>query len=169
MNFVSKTDDVIWLYYKLKDEIGEKISVNELGLYQEVLSGKYYKDKTDFRDRGINFGIKYSENEFLRITIGEYQLDKTYEEKLNALFDLYNVISKIQNKNGELIGEPLALYNVYKGRIRTPYLEWAFTKQDEYIKQLQDDTLFDDGSIKDLVLFNQLKLEPNLNNKQLKK
>ena len=168
INFTSKVDDIIWLYYKMKDEMGGKLFVNELGLYQEVLSGKYYDENNCLSNKGTSFGIKYSKDEFLRITIGEYQLDKTYEEKISALLDFYNIISNIKKENGEKIGEPLALYNVYKGNIRIPYLEWAFTKKDEYIEELENDTLFDDGKIKDLIIFNK-KEKQKETKKELKK
>ena len=171
INFVSKVDDVIWLYYKLKDEMAEKISVNELGLYQEVLSGKYYDENDTLRNKGMNFSIKYSKDEFLRVTICDYQSDKTYEEKINALIDFYLVLNRVKQENGEALGEPLAIYNVKRDNVRTPYLEWAFTKQDEYIQELENDTLFDDGSITDLLIFSKEpeKENPKGTNKQIKK
>lgn len=36
-DFVSKTEDVVRLAYQLKYELGDKISINKVGLCKEVL------------------------------------------------------------------------------------------------------------------------------------
>ena len=40
-NFISKTEDVVWLAYKLKNELGDKVSINKFGLWKEVLEAKF--------------------------------------------------------------------------------------------------------------------------------
>lgn len=155
INFESKTEDIVWLAYKLIQEMGKKISINKFGLYQETLTGKYEVETSVLGPRynGIDFNIKYSSNEFLTINVGEIYAYNKYEEKLKVLNEIYNVIRKINDKNGIAIGEPVAFYNICDGKNKTPHLDWVFCKKEEYVNELVNGTLFDDGVAEDLFLF----------------
>jgi len=155
IDFTSKTEDIVWLAYKLVNEMGENVSINKFGLYQEILTGKYELERTILGPRynGIDFNVKYSSNEFLTINVGEIQSYKSYEEKLKVLNEIYNVIRKINGKNGLSIGEPVAFYNISDGQNKIPHLDWVFCKKEEYVSELVNGTLFDDAVAEDLFLF----------------
>ena len=57
INFTSKTEDIVWLAYKLVKEMGENVSINKFSLYQEILTGKYEVEKSVLGPRynGIDF------------------------------------------------------------------------------------------------------------------
>lgn len=155
IDFTSKTEDIVWLAYKLVEEMGENVSINKFGLYQEILTGKYEIERSILGPRynGIDFNIKYSANEFLSINVGEIQMIKPYEEKLKVLNEIYNIVRKITDKNGNAIGEPVAFYDISEGKYKVPHLDWVFCKKEEYVSELANGTLFDDGVAKDLFLF----------------
>lgn len=164
MDFMSKTEDVVWLAYKLKKLMKGKVHINEFGLYQEVLSGRYGNEYRAFD--ALDFHIKYSTNEFLRVTVGEMCESAPYEQKLKALNEFYDVIKNIVDKNGIEIGEPISFYNTSSEKYKIPHLEWAFTKRDEYASELANGTLFDDAEVENLFLFGaeveDYKKEPQL-------
>ena len=168
MNYMSKAEDVEFLAHELVKVLGDKISINTFSLGQEVLSGKYLKDKEKFiKFNGIDFNIKYSKGEFLRINVGEIDLLKPYSEKYEAIIDLKNAISTISLNEQEKIGEPLAFYYIEENEHCIPYYEWAFQKQEEYISELENNTLFDDGTIiEGLTIFNK---KPTTDEKRLLK
>ena len=168
MNYMSRAEDVEFLAHELIKVLGDKISINRFGLGQEVLSGEYLKDTTKFiKFNGIDFNIKYSKGEFLRINVGEIHLLKPYSEKFEAIVDLKNAISNISLDEEEKIGEPLAFYYIQANDHYIPYYEWAFVKQEEYISELENNTLFDDGTvIEGLTIFN--KKEPTEEKRLLK-
>ena len=62
IDFKSKTEDIVWLAYKLVEKMGENVSINKFGLYQEILTGKYEVERSTLGPRynGIDFNIKYS-------------------------------------------------------------------------------------------------------------
>lgn len=155
IDFMSKKDDIVWLAYKLVQEMGDNVSINKFGIYQEILTGKYEVERSLLGPRynGIDFNIKYSANEFLSIDVGEIQMIKPYEEKLKALNEIYNIVRKITDRNGNAIGEPIAFYNISEGEYKVPHLDWVFCKKEEYVSELANATLFDDGVPEDLFLF----------------
>lgn len=157
MNYMSKAEDVEYLAHELIKILGDKILINRFSLGQEVLSGKYLKDTEKFiKFNGIDFNIKYSKGEFLRINVGETHLLNPYNEKFEAIIDLKNAIANISLDEEEKIGEPLAFYYIEESDHYIPYYEWAFVKQEEYISELENNTLFDDGTvIEGLTIFNK--------------
>lgn len=150
-NFMSKTDDVVWLAYQFKNKLGSKISINKMGLYKEVLEGKY---NLKGHDRGIDFGILYSDKEFLRVSIGEIgAYASSYEDRLFVLNEIKNAISSIF-RDGVSLGEPSVFYNVRDEEYMIPHLGYIYSDKEETIKAFQDKTIFDDGGIpEDVIIF----------------
>lgn len=154
-NFMSKTDDVVWLAYQLKNKLGGKISINKMGLYKEVLEGRY---NLKGHDRGIDFGILYSDKEFLRVSVGEIcTYTSSYEDKLSVLNELKNAISTIV-RDGLPLGEPSVFYNVREDKYMIPHIEYIYADKEETIKAFQDKTIFDDGGIpEDVIILDSVK------------
>lgn len=157
-NFMSKTEDVVWLAYKLKNELGDKVSINQIGLWKEVLEAKFCLKGYNRYDRGIDFTVLYSDKEFLRISVGEIGAYRSsYEDKLVVLNELKNAISAIV-RNGVLLGEPSVFYNVREDEYMIPHLEYIYADKENYIKSFQDKTIFDDGGIpEDVIVFDSAK------------
>lgn len=171
INFMSNSDDIVWLAYKLKEEMGRTISINKFGLHNEILTGKYSSDLYA-QYYGIDFNIKFSADQFLRINVGEIQQSRSYEEKIKALSEFYSVINKIIDNNNGIFKNPLAFYNVSSGKNKIPYLDWVFCNREEYEKELVNGTLFDDAVIEDLIIFDNVITKnecQNLISKKLKK
>ena len=156
-NFISKTEDVVWLAYKLKNELGDKVSINKFGLWKEVLEAKFCL-KGYNRYEGIDFSVLYSDKEFLRISVGEIGAYRSsYEEKLTVLNELKNAISSIV-RNGVSLGEPSVFYNVREDEYMIPHLEYIYADKEETIKAFQDKTIFVDGGIpEDVIVFDSGK------------
>ena len=156
-NFMSKIEDVVWLAYSLKNELGDKISINQIGLWKEVLEGKFHL-KGYNRYEGIDFAVLYSDKEFLRISVGEIGAYRSsYEDKLVVLNELKNAISAIV-RNGVSLGEPSVFYNVREDEYMIPHLEYIYADKENYIKSFQDKTIFDDGGIpEDVIVFDSGK------------
>lgn len=153
INYISRTEDVKWLAYKLKDVLGSKISINKYGLNQEVLHGYYNeKGKTWDRENCIDFHIKYNRNVFLRIGTGEIHIRKSYDEKLAALKEIGKVIIDTETITDKKIGQPLAFYRAVSDDSIVPTLEWAFRNQEEYVEELKNGTIFDDATIENLII-----------------
>lgn len=152
-NFMSQMEDVIWLAYKLKFQLGSKISINQIGLYKEILEGKYHLKGCN---RGIDFTILYSDKEFLRISVGEVNASTRYEDKLFVLNELKNAISSI-TRNGVSLGEPSVFYNVIDEQYKVPHLEYIYADKENYIKSFKDKTIFDDAIPEDVIVFDYLQ------------
>ena len=154
-DFMSKTEDIVWLAYQLKDKLGSKISINKVGLYKEYLEGRYNLDTSG---RGVNFCILYSDKEFLRVEVGEFgAYASTYEDKVLVLNELKNAISCI-SRNGVSLGEPSIFYNVRNEKYIIPHLEYIYADKENAIKEFQDKTIFDDGSVpENVILFDYLQ------------
>lgn len=153
-DFMSKTEDVVWLAYKLKDELGGKISINKVGLWKEYLEGIYNLD----HNRSIIFTILYSNKEFLRVSVGEVgAYAYSYEDKVVALNEIKSAISRIV-RDGVSLGEPSVFYNVRDEKYKVPYLEYIYGDKENYIKAFQDKTIFDDGTVpEDVIIFDYLQ------------
>ena len=157
INWMSKEEDIKFLSHKLKEKLGDKISINTYELSQEVLNGKFIFDKKDtFKYNGVDFHIKYSANEFLRINVGEIEIYKHYMEKVEALLEITKALSKITTKEGAIIGNPLAFYYIETDGYFTPYCDWAFTNQEEYKQELINNTMYDDAKIENLIIYEQV-------------
>jgi len=160
INYISRTEDVKWLAYKLKNALGSKISINQYGLNQEVLHGYYDKEMCcRFDYFKLDFYVKYNRNYFLRIGVGENCFNKSYEEKIEALKDIGKVIIDTESAAGKKIGYPLAFYKAVFEDSSVPTLEWAFRNQEEYTEELRRGTIFDDARIEDLIIKPKQKIK----------
>lgn len=153
-DFMSKTDDVVRLAFQLKYELGDKISINKMGLYKEFLEGHYNLDS----DRSIYFSILYSDKEFLRVSVGEASAyASSYEDKVLVLNELKNAISNIV-RDGKKLGEPILFYNIRDEEYMIPHLEYIYADKENAIKMFQDKTVFDDGTVpEDLIVFDSVE------------
>ena len=152
----SKAKDVKFLAIELEKRIGEFISINRFALGQEVLTGKIILDKSQSaRLNGIDFNIKYSKGEFLRINIGEINLISSYIKKEEAANLLVDTISQINLENNEYIGNPDAFYQIDNGGFYIPYYDWAWKNKEEYLRELKDNTMFDDADVENLIIFDK--------------
>jgi len=152
----SKSKDVEFLAYELKKILGDKIEINYFTLGQEVLTGKICLDDTKLiRFNGIDFNIKYSKGEFLRINIGEIYISTPHEDKIDALKVITQALSKIKIDEDLKIELPDAFYEIKENGILIPYCEWAFANKDEYLSELKNNTMFDDADIENLIIFNE--------------
>lgn len=153
-DFMSKPEDIVWIAYKLKNELGDKISINKFGLYKEVLEGKYNLKGYDW---GIDFSVLYSDKEFLRIAVGETWVSARYEDKLFVLNEIRTAISNIV-RDGVSLGEPSIFYNISDEKYMIPHLEYIYADKEETIRAFQNKTIFDDGGIpEDIIVFDSLK------------
>lgn len=151
-NFMSKMEDVVWLAYKLKDELGDKISINKIGLYKEFLEGVYNLDG----NRSVDFCVLYSDKEFMRVCVGEMRVSFSYEDKVFVLNKIGTAIGNIV-RNGVSLGEPTIFYNVKDEEYMVPHLEYCYAQKEGAIKAFKDKTIFDDGIPYDVVVFDDLK------------
>jgi len=153
-DFMSKPEDIVWIAYKLKNEMGDKISINKYGLYKEVLEGKYNLEGYDW---GIDFNILYSDKEFLRVSVGETWVSARYEDKLFVLNEIKSAISNIV-RDGISLGEPTVFYNIKDEKDMIPYFEYIYADKEETINAFKNGTIFDDGGIpEDVIVFDSLK------------
>lgn len=160
INYISRTEDVKWLAYKLKNALDSKISINQYGLNQEVLHGYYDKEMCcRFDYFKLDFYVKYNRNYFLRIGVGENSFHKSYEEKLEALKDIGRVIIDTESITGKQFGYPLAFYKAVFEDSVVPTLEWAFKNQEEYTEALKNGTLFDDAFVENLIVNPKQKIK----------
>lgn len=165
----SKTEDVNFLANELKKILGSKIAINRFTLVQEVLTGKICLDPTKIaRFEGIDFNIKFSKGEFLRINIGEINLLTSYKEKENALKLLTETLSKIEIEPKVYIGYPDAFYQIDNEGFFVPYCDWAFSNKEEYLSELINNTMYDDASVENLIIFDE-NLERKIKADTLKK
>lgn len=102
--------------------------------------------KKDDIEGPVHFRMEYDRDNFLRVGVESGD----YKDKISALSSLGEMLSEIDD-NGKL-GMPIAFYNICEVNNTKPHLEWAFSKKEDYIKDLKYDTLFDDKDIAHLVL-----------------
>lgn len=150
----SQQKDIELIAYELKKMLGEKISINKFSLGQEVLTGKIiFNENKNARFQGIDFNIKYSKDEFLRINIGEIYLINSLKEKEEALRILSNAISRI--RFGIQFGNPIAYYQIEQNGFYIPFCDWVWKNKEEYLEELKNNTLYEDARIENLVLFEE--------------
>ena len=142
---------MIYLSRKGKKILEDNISINYFTLGQEVLTGKICLDENkSARFNGIDFNIKYRKEEFLRINVGEIYLQSSYLKKEQALKVLAKALSYIDGcKN---IGKPDASYLIDKNGFYIPYYDWVWKNKEEYLRELKNNTMFDDANIEKLVI-----------------
>ena len=96
----SKREDIVFIANELTKILGEKISINTFTLVNEVLTGKIILDETKIaRFEGIDFNIKFSKGEFLRINVGEIYISETSVNAILSTNRGYSVRDAIRNPN----------------------------------------------------------------------
>ena len=138
-NIMSMVEDVVYIGKELKNKLRFRISINEIGLYQEVLHGSFLKDNTVFK-----FYVKCNKNHFMRIQLDHN--DGTIEEQTEAMLELIDELSNIV-LNGKKNSKPLVIYLTKLGSKLCINADWAFQNKDEYLKSIVDGSMFDDGSV----------------------
>lgn len=152
----SKVEDVEFLAKELNKKLGNLISINVFSLGQEILTGKIVTDESkSARFEGIDFNIKYSKDEFLRINVGEINLITSYKEKECALRILADAISKIELSQNQYIGDPNAYYQIQVDGFYIPYCDWAWKYKNEYLEELKNNRMYEDAKIENLIIFNE--------------
>jgi hypothetical protein len=146
----SKEIDCNLLASKLKKKLGNKIDFYG-SMYKETPSGKYLSSyrrnnrESMFNGRCLPFYFKFSENEFLRISVGSNHRGSSLGEKMAALSDFYSILSKEY-------GEPIVFYTTKNDDEGLLNLQWAFNNKEEEIKKFQSGTYFDDAEIDTLIV-----------------
>ena len=152
----SKKEDVEFLSQELNKKLGNLISINKYSLGQEVLTGKIVTDiSKSARFEGVDFNIKYSKGEFLRINVGEIYLINSYKEKEEAIKLLTYVISNINLTHNQYLGQPNAYYQIEINGFYIPFCDWVWKYKDEYLDELKNNTMYDDANIENLILFEE--------------
>ena len=119
--------------------------------YIEIPSDKYlssYRKNNGeymFNGQWLPFYFKFSENEFLRISVGSNHCGSSLGEKMAALSDFYSILS-------EEYGEPTVFYTTKDDDEGLLTLQWAFINKEEEIEKFQSGTYFDDAEIDTLIV-----------------
>lgn len=151
----SKAEDCSLLASRLNKKLGDKIDFYG-STYIEIPSGKYlssYRRNNGeymFNGQWLPFYFKFSENEFLRISVGSNQCGSSIGEKMAALSDFYSILS-------EEYGEPTVFYTTKDDDERLLSLQWAFINKEEEIEKFQSGTYFDDAEIDTLIILGKKK------------
>ena len=150
----SNAEDCYLLARKLKKQLGDKIdfygSVNT-----PLPSGKYlssYRRSNhecfSYNCNCLPFYFKFAENGFLRISVGSHSRENSLGEKLAALSDFYEALSKEY-------GEPTVFYTTKDDDEGLLSLQWSFVNRDEEVAKFQNGTYFDDAEVDTLIVFGQ--------------
>lgn len=146
----SKAEDCSLLASRLKKKLGDKIDFYG-STYIEIPSDKYlssYRKNNGeymFNGQWLPFYFKFSENEFLRISVGSNHCGSSLGEKMAALSDFYSILS-------EEYGEPMVFYTTKNDDEGLLTLQWAFINKEEEIEKFQSGTYFDDAEIDTLIV-----------------
>ena len=149
----SKAEDCHLLASKLKKKLGKKIDFYG-STHQEISSGKYlssYRRNNGeymFNGHCLPFYFKFSENEFLRIAIGANCSGSSLGEKMAALSDFYEILSKEY-------GNPTIFYTTKEEGLLI--LQWSFINKNEEIEKFKSGTYFDDAEIDTLIILDEKK------------
>lgn len=154
MSKKSQYEDLKRILEELKQH-NEEVELVNTKIESGSLHG--YIKKADIEGT-VKFRMKYNKDNFLRVGVES----GNYKDKISALSSLGEVLSEIDD-DGKL-GMPIAFYNICEVNNTKPYLEWAFSEKEKYIKELKNDTLFDDRDITHLVLLkhNSMPLEAKM-------
>ena len=152
----SNADDCCMLARKFKKQLGDKIDF--YGTINTPLpSGKYLSsyrrgngEYFSYNCNCLPFYFKFAENGFLRIGVGSHSRDNSLGEKLAALSDFYEVLSKEY-------GDPTVFYTTKEDDEGLLTLQWSFINKEEEISKFQNGTYFDDAEIDTLIIFGQKK------------
>ena len=166
--YYSKAEDCYLLASKLKKKLGNKIDFYG-STNIEIPSGKYLSSYR--RNNGeymhnehyLPFYFKFSENEFLRISVGSNYSGSSLGEKLAALSDFYEVLS-------EEYGDPTVFYTIKDDDEGLLTMQWSFIDKKLEIAKFKAGNYFDDAKIDTLILFGESKENNsgyNIRNKDL--
>lgn len=142
----SKSKDCVWLAQQLKNQMGGHVSFNQFGIDNQILTGVYVKNGIGgpyYGEEDVRFYIKFCKNEFLRI-----QIDmgcNSSENIASAMDELIQALSFVKQED-KLIGFPIAIYETSDCLTS----EYAFKNLEATIESLKNNTMFDDGYIKNL-------------------
>ena len=151
----SKEEDCYILAKKLKKTLGNKIDFYG-SIRTPIPSGKYlssYRKNNGehmFNGHCLPFYFKFSNNEFLRIGVGANYSCNSFEEKLAALSDFYEILSK-------KYGEPIVFYTTKNDDKGLLNLQWSFINKDKEIEKFKSGTYFDDTEIETLIVIGEKK------------
>lgn len=150
--YYSKHDDCVALAQQLNKSLNEKIMFESCS---EVIEGKYkccpfntYDTIEEYAKDMVPFYFKYSKGEFLKLGVENNAYKKlSTGHKLAALSDIYEVLCKV-------FGEPTLFYTT-KDDEEELNLYWVFKNKEDEIKNFQNNTVFDDANIKDLIIIGE--------------
>lgn len=152
INYQSKVSDIVRVAYHLKNILGNRVYINTSALYLDVLKGKYHlsNDYLITRDKGLNFSIRYSRGEFMRLSISGDDFIYSFATKEAALLCIASVLSNMLDIEGK-IGSPFAFYTVLNGDKESLSLEWSLCKCSEYMNSFREGNILEDGRINKLI------------------
>lgn len=153
----SNADDCYKLARLLDSKLKGKIEFSG-SIFQELVIGKYhslpyneYENYIDYRNDTVEFRYKFLENGFLRISVCDIAYKKaSMGHKLAVLSDLYQVISK-------KYGEPSVYFTLKEDDENSINLDWNFIQKEETVEAYKNGTMFDDSSIKDIIIIGEEK------------
>lgn len=129
--------------------MGRYVSFNKFGIDNQILTGVYDKDGIGGPYYGkdtVRFYIKFCKNKALRIQI---EIDCNNNENIvSAMNEIVLALSTIK-QGDKVIGFPLAFYETSDCLT----CEYAFENKESTIEALKNNTMFDDGDIKNLSFF----------------
>ena len=164
---ISKAEDCYKLARKLQDSLESKIDFYGV-LYIDVLSGKYLSEYRKnngehiFEGNGVPFFIKFSDGEFLRISIASNYQGSEFGEKMAVLSDFYEVLS-------EEFGEPTVFYTTKDDTENKINLQWCFMNKEEEIEKFKDNSYFDDAEVDKLVVIGDTNSKGHISSSTMKK
>ena len=158
-NIMSNTNDCRELKKFLAAKMNQGLKWNKIDFdscYSSIIAGRYYSFSYDYYDDHslerdcdcITFGIKYCQNECLRLSIQEEVYPQTMGHKLAVLSDFYEVFK-------EEVGEPTLFYTLKNDDEKQLCLQWSFVNREEDILNFRQDTAFEDANIDELIIFGE--------------
>ena len=151
----SKAEDCHALSKKLMGKLGNKICFCN-STYNEVPWGIYlspYRRNNGeymFNGRCLPFCFKFSEKEFLRITVSSNEHGSSLGERMAALSDFYAALS-------EEYGEPTFFYTIKDDDEKSLTLQWSFVNKEDEIENFKNGTYFVDAETNTLIVFGEKK------------
>lgn len=152
----SKAEDCSFLAKKIIKKLGNKIEFDG-AIRTGIPSGKYlssYRKNNGeymFNGKWLPFYLKFSDKEFLRISVGSnYLKGSSLGEKLAALSDFYKLFSREY-------GEPTVFYTTKNDDEKLLNLQWSFINKEEEIAKFKDGSYFDDAEIDKLIIIGENK------------
>ena len=112
-----------------------------------------------YNSHALPFYFKFNKDVFLRIHVGSHSKDNSLGEKLAALSDFYEILSKEY-------GEATLFYTTKDDDEGLLGFEWDFVNKDKVINKFKNDTYFDDAHIDKLIIIGENNQDLNDNTKR---